>query len=508
MTTDRVDIRIDIQQQGAQELGRLNNKVAELAQVGLQADAAFVRITQDIRQATVDYQKGSLSVQGYADALRFARTEAAQFGIDADRLESSIQGVQARFQQQRETLSQFTARTQGATVAAHSMAGGMNAVNRSATRAARQGLGTMRSSLASLVAMTVGARGTFGTLGGALLQFGAGNTIALGAIAGLGAIALAVRKLTEDARESKKAIDESITSIEKLIASRADAQRAAAVQRVTNIEAKITELEGLRDRLLDPTVTGAGGQALLIANAVELARLRSSILPVAVQEIPRMLPTPQAVRLGEGARAELAALNVQIGLLVQAATPTIRTKGFVPGELPDFMGDAEGARRASEAAEANERLQEALEKLGIAAAKTADQAELASARMILAFGRIAESLIRSEGGINLSGVFGLASGILSAVKFANPLVGAAAIAGTGVLSTLTRGGRDGRPVSVNVNNVRDIAAALRENPTGPDNVRVIVVTATGAVLADVQKRIDEVSQLNGEDVLAGVRVSG
>ena len=110
-------------------------------------------------------------------------------------------------------------------------------------------------------------------------------------------------------------------------------------------------------------------------------------------------------------------------------------------------------------------------------------------------------------GGNAAGIFGGLLGIAGGIAgIVNPVVGAALAAGGGLLAGLASRSND--PIRVRIDSHSDRALAQQRGRSGPDNVRVIVVTATDAILADVQRRLDEVSALNGEDVLAGVRVSG
>ena len=594
MSTDRVDIRIDVQQQGAEALTRINQEVGALSQSAAQTGIAFDRIQQDVREATIAIEQGAISSEDYAQALRFARQEANQLGISSERLENSIHGIQARFRgTARESLTEFTRRTEGVAV-------GLNRVNVAAKRTARQGLGTIRSSMASLTAMAIGTRGTLGTLASGILQFAAGNVIAIGAIAGIAAIAFAFRKLSSDAREAKKEIDDHIAALEKL--------REAEV---TPLE-KVTEnIEGARKRLAEFNADLAKIEAKLEKDpgrdvrAILLVKQKKLLEEIAKREdLIAVGGRKRAEEEGKENDEREATLNTQIGLLTKGLELGILTtdefkrgkdllsdvnkelqagnvilerrvelfaqqaelagfieqralagvRGVVPiggaaaagARLPDF-----GAVPRLEGPEANQALRaqiratqeaaviaaEVLESIitpqqrytaeiavlttalpnaGAAAGdmanaieilkgrlgETATQAEISSARIVLAFGRMAEEMIRGlrgQGG-GLSGLIGLAGGLLSVVPGIGPLAGAGILTGSGILSALARSERP--RVIVDEFGTR-AQQQQREIRQGPDTIIVQLLDAQGRPIREIAADLRDLERRDGINRFSG-----
>lgn len=598
MTTDRVDIRIDVQQQGAEALAQVNQEIGELSQSAAQSSVAFDRIQQDIREATIAIEQGAISSEDYAQALRFARQEANQLGLSSERLENSIKGIQGRFRATgRETLRDFTRRTEGVSV-------GLTKVNTTAQRTARQGLGTIRSSMASLTAMAIGTRGTLGTLASGILQFAAGNALAIGAIAGIAAIAFAFRKLSSDAREAKKQIDESIKSLEKLREAEVTPLERVA-ESITDAQTRLSEMQVVLDRFetllggrerTEQLLAGArltraefreDGGADVLARLERVRKLREKMaeleekigagerkrakeqgkeddereatLKTEIGLLTRglelgILNTEEFKRfgdllsdIGKQLQADNVTLERQVELWTQLAdlAGTIEQRalalprgavpiagrdvgarvpdfGAVPRfELPDQARAAqlqqnraiqEAALMAAEVLESAVTAQQryaaqiamltaALPNAGAAAGdmaaaieilkgklgETADQAEIAAARVVLAFARMAEQMIqglRGQGGF-LSGLIGTVGGLLSVVPGVGQLAGAGILAGTGILSALARPSRDPMPVSVDQFGPRAIKQQS-DIQRGPDNVIVQVISPlTGEVVDEI-----------------------
>ena len=590
MSTDRVDIRIDVQQQGAEALTQINQEVGALSQSAAQTGIAFDRIQQDIREATIAIEQGAISSEDYAQALRFARQEANQLGISSERLEGSIKGIQGRFRgTARESMAEFTRRTEGVAV-------GLNTVNVAAKRTARQGLGTIRSSMASLTAMAIGTRGTLGTLASGVLQFAAGNAIAIGAIAGIAAIAFAFRKLTSDAREAKKEINAHIAALEKLR------------------EAEVTPLEKVTENIEGATTQLAEFNADLAKIEAKLEKdpgrdVRAILLVKQKKLLEDIAEKEDLIAIGERKRAEEegkeadeleTSLNTEIGLLttglelgilnkeeferygnllseigeqLQADNVTLERRVELTGQLanlagtieqralagfrgvlpigggaaagvrlPDFgaaprlelpdqartaqiRATQEAAAIAAEVLDSAVTAQQrytteialitaALPNAGAAAgvmvqaleilegnlADTALQAEISSARIVLAFGRMAEQIInglQGKGGF-LSGLIGTAGALLSVAGGVSPLGGAAILAGSGILSALLRPGRDPVPV-----NMVDISDRVIEKQRRQQFVEITIIDPR----TDVRRIIQEIRSLESLDGVARIPVT-
>jgi len=107
----------------------------------------------------------------------------------------------------------------------------------SATASSRRGIAMLRGGLEQLAFRAAGASGPVGRLAGGLLTLGGGGGAALIAAGAIGTVALAIRLLTADAREGKRAQDALIQSLMKL----------GAHGQMGGIRQQIAQLEGLRD---------------------------------------------------------------------------------------------------------------------------------------------------------------------------------------------------------------------------------------------------------------------
>lgn len=79
-----------------------------------------------------------------------------------------------------------------------------------------RGIGTVRSSLASLAAMSIGVRGTLGTLSSALLFMSVGNLTAIGVIGGIMLLVKGFQLLTAKAREQREELTKLIAKYKEL----------------------------------------------------------------------------------------------------------------------------------------------------------------------------------------------------------------------------------------------------------------------------------------------------
>lgn len=92
-----------------------------------------------------------------------------------------------------------------------------NILQQTAPQAEKVGLSmrSLRGPLATVAAQAVGVSGSLGSLGSILLSLGTGSTVGLAAIAGIGAIAFAFKKLGEAERETHKAYEDYLDTIRK-----------------------------------------------------------------------------------------------------------------------------------------------------------------------------------------------------------------------------------------------------------------------------------------------------
>ena len=164
------------------------------------AAVSMKQLKADVRAATLDFRAGRISQKDYATAIQHTRQQSALL--------------------RQETLAL-----------------------RPAGLAAAKGLGTVRSSLASLAAMSLGVKGTLGTFGSALMFMSLGNLTAIGVIAGIMAIAKLWQVVTSRAREAKKAQKEAIETAAAAFRKTTEYRRGEIDQLLTTARA---EQEGLQ----------------------------------------------------------------------------------------------------------------------------------------------------------------------------------------------------------------------------------------------------------------------
>jgi len=231
--------------------GELDPSVAASAQ-GMRS--ALQRLDQDVQQASADFNAGVITVEDYRVALARAREEAVALRS------AGVQPV-------GRDLTAFN-RILRATEPAASAGG--------------RGLGTIRSALASMSAQAIGARGTVGSLAGAVLQFAAGNTIAVGVVAGVAAIALAYRALTRDAREAREEQEKFVAGALEarrrlggpITVLETDLARARGIQaerradlRTAQAGQLVSRGQGVRELVVDPEAVRQATTALGLVNA-------------------------------------------------------------------------------------------------------------------------------------------------------------------------------------------------------------------------------------------------
>lgn len=195
-----------------------------LQKIGDVSSRTFGRIQQDVNLATQDFKRGVISIEQYTQALQFARQEAMELKA------GGLQPVGTE-------LKAFNSV--------------VRATGGNATGASR-GVGTLRGAMGSLAASAAGLPGRLGEVSSIIGQFAWGSLATAGVFAGLAAVALAFRTITQDARDAKREAEEakeSFLGLDPL--GRLRREEIARGLRETQIELS----EGLR-------VLSAGGRIL------------------------------------------------------------------------------------------------------------------------------------------------------------------------------------------------------------------------------------------------------
>lgn len=150
----------------------------QMATSAAAVERTFVAIQRDIQAAAKDFKAGAISTRDYGAALEFARQEALQLravGIKPVGVE----------------LQAFN---------------GIMSTSAGATRKAVEGVGTLRSGLASLASQAAGVPGPIGAISSVLLSMGIGSLTTAGVFAGIAGVTVLIRKMGEAAREERKSV--------------------------------------------------------------------------------------------------------------------------------------------------------------------------------------------------------------------------------------------------------------------------------------------------------------
>ena len=151
------------------------------------ADGAMKLIAADVKLAAAAFKAGTISAEDYAVALQTARAQAI-------------------------------AASQGTQLAGTELTAFNTILRQTEQRSgpARQGLGTMRSSMLSLAASMVGTRSSLSSVAGALLLFTGGSALAAGVAAGVLAIVAVYEKLTQTTRLAREEQEKLIGEAQKM----------------------------------------------------------------------------------------------------------------------------------------------------------------------------------------------------------------------------------------------------------------------------------------------------
>lgn len=256
---ETIDIRIAAQEQARQVVQSVNAELRQLAGQNVQQAQVTKQLAGTVTQATAAYRNHLLTLEQYRAIVQRTGAEAAQLGLR--------QGA----------LADTLARAEG----------GLLRTGRATTIA---GIGVMqlRQNMASAVAMAAGFnRGLLGIVSRLALLAGSAPVM-LGVLAGLGALAAVIRRLTRASREQREAdekllagFDEQSKAIERLNAVRREQLRLAReVRREQELAPEIAAFEGQREIEfgLPPGTLAAGRERGRERRADELRRQAADAL--------------------------------------------------------------------------------------------------------------------------------------------------------------------------------------------------------------------------------------
>ncbi|MGH2406419.1 MAG: hypothetical protein ACRDGN_18450 [bacterium] len=181
---------------------------------------------------------------------------------------------------------------------------------------ARRGLQLAQIGIQQLALQATGLAGPLGRVAQALLQFGGGNALVLGAAAGIGVVAFAYRALTKDSREAAEAQEKLREGLVRTAAARAQAmlpESARIRQELAANQEQLKALEAERTLRLQ-VVRAAGGPAAMAATDAELIARDRELLDIEKQRADlslNILQTRRAegVELGKIAKEQQETLG-------------------------------------------------------------------------------------------------------------------------------------------------------------------------------------------------------
>lgn len=202
-------------------IGTTAREVREETETGAQATLiAFRSLGHGVQQASADFQAGTLTTQGYQEALARARREA--IGVRQSVGDLSGKELNAYSSVIRNTTAQ--------------------------TAQATFGFGKLQSSIVRIASSAAGVPGPFGAIAGQVGSFAVGGPLMAGAALGFALLAKVLRDAGEEARDARKKIDEAIDRLLKLRQGlRTPEQQqgedvASARDRRAEVEAKIARV--------------------------------------------------------------------------------------------------------------------------------------------------------------------------------------------------------------------------------------------------------------------------
>jgi uncharacterized membrane-anchored protein YhcB (DUF1043 family) len=284
---------------------------------------AFRSIGHGVQQASADFETGTLTTQGYQEALAKARREAIALRQSTGDLSSKELNAYSS------VIRGTTAQTAQATV----------------------GFGRLQSSLVRVAATAAGVPGPLGQIAGQAANLAVGGPLVAGIAIGGAIIAKVLQNIGAEARKAKKDLEEATARLLKLreSARTPEQQNAEAVARVREDLARVTEqLARTEAFLAEQRSRLAAGDTGIIS--VEDTRNRL------IREQGRLLQLinapEQARQAKERADHEKAYAEALEGVAHQLATLRIQV---------DHVGKSEGAL-------ADALLREKLEREGLTAA--------------------------------------------------------------------------------------------------------------------------------------------
>lgn len=214
----------------------LANRQKQMAMAVLDGTTVYKQLEADLKLVTADYRAGLASAEDYRQALAHVRSEALAF-------RAAIAPAGAN-------LTTFTNLMKA--TADNTKQVGFAAAN------SVQGLGRMTQSLGGLASSLVGVSGPIGNIAGNLLQFGAGNVVVIGFLAGFAAMTYAMKFFGRAAEEEIQHIRDLHAEADKL---RETAEKSALVLNLsaaTTLKNAQKALRELQERGAQPIETPEG----------------------------------------------------------------------------------------------------------------------------------------------------------------------------------------------------------------------------------------------------------
>lgn len=196
-------VRLGVDPRGAEEGFRRYDQAAERS----------IQKTEQLAQTIGVYERGLKDRLGSGDILRAAS--------DYDKLHQSVEDAHSEAIKMNEAMVQ-TAETSNQSV---------------------QGLGRLNSTLASMARQAAGVHPVMGQLANIVGTFALGTAVTTGVLAGMAAIAFAIRKIGEESRTTKERNQELFEELRALGQDKLGAQAPVAERAlVAGLESKLREL--------------------------------------------------------------------------------------------------------------------------------------------------------------------------------------------------------------------------------------------------------------------------
>ena len=209
--------------------------VAKLRMDTAQFDQAVARTTDGLQKVDTTVKRAATSFRSQANATRLSTQEVRDAEREWNKLYGEVDKAAASIQR----MEQRMGRLHSAGLAAdaqrtrsmglmHSEALAMNAVIDAGGESARRatpGFGRLTNVVQTLAIQATGVNPLMGRLGSTLGMFAFGSVLMTGVLAGLAAVAVAWRKIGEDARIAEERLADAVARIRE----RGEAERVAAM---------------------------------------------------------------------------------------------------------------------------------------------------------------------------------------------------------------------------------------------------------------------------------------